>query len=85
MSVAGSVGIGFVWGWLLILFWRDGSGKRPLRYFTASLFSTILASGMFIWLTDSNHLLVFGGTAVIALTLHLAWRTRLRQQAENKI
>jgi hypothetical protein len=56
-----------------------------LRYFTASLLASILASGLFIWLTDSNHLLVFGGTAVIALTLHLAWRTRLRQQTKNKM
>lgn len=79
MSIAGSVGIGFVWGWLLILFWRDGAGKRPLRFTVASFFATILASGLFIWLTDDIHLLVFGGTAVIALTLHLAWRTRLRQ------
>ncbi|MEJ2746756.1 MAG: hypothetical protein P8183_02390 [Anaerolineae bacterium] len=83
MTIAGSVGTGLVWGWLIVLIWRDVPGKRPLRHIIASLAATLLASCLFIWLTDWIHLLVFGGTAVFAFTLHLAWRTRLRNEAER--
>lgn len=83
MTFAGSAGIGLVWGWLLILIWRDVPGKRPLRHFLASLLATALVTVWFIWLADWIHWFVFGGTAVLSFTLHLAWRTRLRNEAES--
>ena len=83
MTIVGSVGMGLVWGWLLVLIWRDVPGKRPLRHFLAGLFATILVAAWFIWLTDWIHLLVFSGTAVLSFTLHWAWRTRLRNEAEH--
>ena len=82
MTLAGSVGMGLVWGWLLVLIWRDVPGKRPLRHFLASLLATALVCVLFIWLADRIHLLFFGGTAVISFILHLAWRIRLRNEAE---
>lgn len=85
MTIAGSVGTGLVWGWLVVLIWREVPGKRPLRHVMASLLATFLVGGLFIWLTDWIHLFVFGGTAVFAFILHLAWRTRLRNQAEYTI
>ncbi|MCB9421356.1 MAG: hypothetical protein H6667_16250 [Ardenticatenaceae bacterium] len=83
MTLTGSVGMGLVWGWLLVLIWRDVPGKRPLRHFLASLLATVLITALFIWLTDWIHWLVFAGTAVFAFMLHLAWRTRLRNEAER--
>ena len=77
MTIAGSVGMGLVWGWLIVLIWRDVPGKRPLRHMMAALGASLLAGFLFIWFTDGIHLLVFGGTAVFSLILHLAWRTRL--------
>lgn len=82
MTIAGSVGTGLVWGWLVVLVWREVPGQRPLRHILASLLATLLASWLFIWFTDWIHLSVFGGTAVFSFILHLAWRTRLRNQAE---
>jgi hypothetical protein len=83
MTFAGSAGIGLVWGWLLILIWRDVPGKRPLRHLLAGLLATALATAWFIWLAGWTYWLVFGGTAVLSFTLHLAWRTRLRNEAER--
>jgi hypothetical protein len=85
MIVAGSVGIGLVWGWLLLLIWREVPGQRPLRHIIASLIATTLASALFIWLTDGIHLLVFVGTAVFSFILHLAFRTRLRENIKRNI
>jgi hypothetical protein len=82
MALAGSVGMGLVWGWLLVLIWRDVPGKRPLRHSLASLLATAPVGGLVTWLADWIHLLVFVGTAVFSFILHLAWRTRLRNQAE---
>ena len=83
MTWAGSMGIGLVWGWLLVLIWHDVPGKRPWRHALASLLATLLASWVFVWLTDGLFWLVFVATAVFSFTLHLAWRTRLRDQAEQ--
>lgn len=83
MIFAGSMGIGLVWGWLLILIWRDVPGKRPLRHFLAGLLATTLLIVLVVWLTDWVQGLVFVGTAVFSFTLHLAWRTRLRNEAEH--
>ncbi len=83
MTVAGSVGMGLVWGWLLVLIWRDVPGKRPLRHFLATLLATILLIVLVAWLTDWIHGSVFMGTAVFSFTLHLAWRTKLRNETEH--
>ncbi len=83
MTVVGSVGMGLVWGWLLVLIWRDVPGKRPLRHFLATLLATILLIVLVAWLTDWIHGSVFVGTAVFSFTLHLAWRTKLRNETEH--
>jgi hypothetical protein len=83
VTFAGSMGIGLVWGWLLILIWQDVLGKRPLRHFLAGLLATTLLIVLVVWLTDWVQGLVFVGTAVFSFTLHLAWRTRLRNEAEH--
>jgi hypothetical protein len=83
MVWTGSIGMGLVWGWLLVLIWRDVPGQRPWRHFLATLLATVPASGVFLWLADGGHGLVFVGTAVFSFSLHLAWRTRLRRAAEQ--
>jgi NhaP-type Na+/H+ or K+/H+ antiporter len=83
VTAVGSVGMGLVWGWLLVLIWRDVPGKRPLRHFLAGLLATTLLIMLAAWLTDWLHGLVFVGTAVFSFTLHLAWRTKLRNEAQH--
>lgn len=83
MIAVGSVGMGLVWGWLLVLIWRDVPGKRPLRHFLASLLATILLIVLAAWLTDWVQGLVFVGTAVFSFSLHLAWRSKLRNEAQH--
>lgn len=83
MIVAGSMGIGLVWGWLLLLVWREVPGQRPLRHLIASFIATILACALFIWLAEGIHLFVFVGTAVFSFILHLSWRTRLRENVKR--
>lgn len=83
MTIMGSIGLGLVWGWLLVLIGRDVPGKRPLRHFLAALLATILQMVLVIWLTDWMDGMIFMGTAVFSFTLHLAWRTKLRNEAEH--
>ena len=83
MTIAGSMGMGLVWGWLLVLIWRDVPGKRPLRHFLVALVATTLMTMVFVWLMDWIHWLVFVGTAVFSFTMHLAWRTRLREKVDH--
>lgn len=83
MILAGSIGMGLVWGWLIVLIWRDVPGKRPLRHFLAGLIATTFLTVLVVWLTSWFHGLVFVGTAVFSFSLHLAWRTKLRNEAEH--
>jgi hypothetical protein len=75
--------MGLVWGWLLVLIWRDVPGKRPLRHFLAGLLATTCLIVLVVWLTGWIHGSVFVGTAVFSFTMHLAWRTKLRNEAKH--
>ncbi len=83
MLTVGSIGLGLVWGWLLGLVWRDMLGKRPLHSAGALLLATILVSLQQFLFTNWQRTVIFGVTAVISFSVHLAWRTRLQSENEN--
>lgn len=83
MLSMGSAGLGLVWGWLLVLVWREAPGKRPLRTTAALFLATALISWQLYLFANWPQMIVFGVTAVIAFSIHLAWRTRLRNETSH--
>ena len=83
MVIMGGVGMGLVWGWLLILVWPVVPGKRPFRNIAAIFLATTLVGFQHLLFTDWRQALVFLGTAVIGFSAHLAWRHRLQNEANR--
>ena len=75
MVFIGSMGLGFVWGWLMILVGRAGLEKRP--FFTGSI---LVMSTLFpvlqvgLW----GNLPAFIITTILSFSLHAAWRNTLK-------
>lgn len=82
MLVVGGIGMGLVWGWLLVLVWRDAPAKLPFRSAAFLLFATILMGTQQFLFNGGEQVVVFGVTAVIAFSIHLAWRIRLQNQTD---
>lgn len=82
----GSVGMGLVWGWLLVLFGGRLPIKRPFLTFFLLLLATALAAYQLFRLTDFTHLILFLATTCAALLFHFMWRESLqkhRSQTNN--
>jgi hypothetical protein len=73
-----------MWGWLIVLMWGDVPGKRPLRHTIAAILATSLIGLQLFLLTDWGQVIIFGGTAVFAFIIHLAWRMRLQDQINQE-
>jgi hypothetical protein len=74
----GSMGMGLMWGWLLILFGGRGPLRRPLINALALALATLLFALQLRWFTDGQRLLFFLVATTISFVLHLAWRHSLR-------
>jgi len=81
ISSIGSLGIGLMWGWLLVLLRGQAAAQRPSWRVLLILFlATAALSGLIAWLADGLTVLLFGGTAVISFIVHLAWRHALAER-----
>jgi hypothetical protein len=75
----GSVGMGLVWGWLLVLIGGSSTpGKRPFRNFLALSLATIIFGLHFLLFGSEQTLFLFLLAVPCSLILHLAWRQSLR-------
>jgi hypothetical protein len=73
----GSVGMGLVWGWLLVLAGGSGSSRRRVRSIIVFVLATILIATQLYSFAGGQRLQHFLVSAVISLLLHLAWRRAL--------
>ena len=83
MIVAGMIGAGLVWGWLLVLLVTRPPLQRPYLNLIAVAFFT----GWFAWLiyalTSVAMLFPFFIALIIAFIIHFAWRQRLRRAQQS--
>lgn len=77
--MAGTIGIGMVWGWLLILI--GDPLVKPWRNGLLLTLATLPVAAM-VWALGGQSLL-FVATAVITLIIHIAWRSQLHQRTQS--
>ena len=85
MAIAslGGIGIGFVWGWLVVLFYGRGRARRPyLNLFVAAAAAALVAVDVFT-VTGWQTLMFFLGATVFVLCIHLGWLQSLRERASS--
>ncbi len=73
--LAGSIGLGLVWGWLVA---GLGGGLRGFWGFRLALAGLSLLAGTAVWTLAGGKALVAGSVAaVLALILRLAWHREI--------
>jgi hypothetical protein len=77
LTVIGSVGMGLVWGWLLVLVgWR---APRPFITIPALGLATLLTTLSLFLFTTWPTPLYFLAAALLTLIIHVSWRQELRK------
>ena len=87
ITLLGTLGIGAVWGWLLVL----TAGRHPdtpiwrqsLTVLIGLLLTSSALGATVTWLTDGRHLLYFSLAAVITFFAHQTTLARIRVGAEK--
>jgi hypothetical protein len=82
-QVAGSIGIGFVWGWLVGTL--EGRVQRSLRGTIGAVVSTLAVAVTVYGFESWRGLAAFLLTAGIALLIHTTWRRSLRASVETRM
>lgn len=78
MSSFGGLGMGLVWGWLLILVGSNRTAsRRPILDFLALGLATLLIALQQLWLANVKTLIFFVIATAFAFVMHLAWRRSL--------
>lgn len=78
MALLGSLGLGLVWGWWLVLIGRTG-WPRPLRSLFTLIFPTLLLLVLLWSMADGVTAVLFLAAVIVSLFIHLAWRQKLAQ------
>jgi energy-converting hydrogenase Eha subunit E len=79
ISSIGGVGIGLVWGWLIILVGSNRTAaRRPIVNILAFGLATLLVALQLLWLAEVKTLIFFAAAVAFAFIIHLAWRQSLR-------
>lgn len=82
MDVLGSIGIGLVWGWLLVLLVNRPPRQRPYRNLLAVAIFTVGLAGLLYVLTAVPALIAFFLALILAFSIHFAWLHQLRTRVE---
>lgn len=77
MAMLGSMTMGLVWGWLLVLV--GGHGLRRWRSLLLLGLATLAAALQLLFLAPPRSLFFFLPAAALSLLLHLGWRRSLRR------
>jgi hypothetical protein len=80
MTMIGSIGLGLVWGWLLILVGGRGVWKRPFLTPLLLSLATLLIAVYLLSFTNFPTMLIFLLAATVAAFFHLAWQHELRRR-----
>ena len=82
VGVLGSIGIGLVWGWLLVLLVNRPPRRRPiLNLLAAAVFTAWLAWLLYV-LTAVPPLIAFFLAFILAFSVHYAWLHQLRARVD---
>ena len=79
MAMLGSMTMGLVWGWLLVLL--GGHGPRRWRSLLILGLAILVAALQLLYLAAPQSLFFFLPAAALSLLLHLGWRRSLRRAA----
>lgn len=77
LTLLGSTGLGFVWGWLIGGF---SSSARRLRQAVVFSAATLLYGFEVFWLGGGKAVIFFLCATVLALLLHLGWQSQLHNR-----
>ena len=77
----GALGLGLVWGWLLVLRGAGLSRSAGLRYATIAGVATLLVGAQVAIQAGVTTLPAWPLGVAVAATAHAIWRRRLRQRA----
>jgi hypothetical protein len=75
IALIGSVGAGFVWGWLMGEF--SSKAYRIQRLIVSLGIATVLYALSVLWLAGWKAVVLFVGATALALLLHLGWQGQL--------
>lgn len=75
ITLLGSTGVGFVWGWLMAGVF--GSGRKPRLNLLLLSLATALILAEVSWLAGWRSAAFVLGAAGVAFMLHLGWRRQL--------
>ena len=79
VTTIGGIGMGLMWGWLLVLVGGRGRPKRPFITILALILATILVALQLFFLTGWPTLPYFLASTALSLMVHLGWRQELRK------
>ncbi|VAW33034.1 hypothetical protein MNBD_CHLOROFLEXI01-4193 [hydrothermal vent metagenome] len=83
MVIAGVVGIGLMWGWLMVLLVDQTMAKRPYINLATVALITIWLGWIIYLLVGSAPLIPFFIAFIISFLIHIAWRTQLRRKQKS--
>lgn len=78
MDVLGSIGIGLVWGWLLVLLVNRPPHRRPYINLLVVVIFTVWLAWLLYALTAVPALVTFFLALILAFSVHFAWLHQLR-------
>lgn len=76
LILAGCIGLGLVWGWLLVLV-GAGNEKRPWRARSSLALITLATALLLLWQFGRLPLFAFALAAIFTGCIHFAWRRQL--------
>ena len=78
-AIVGSICIGLVWGWLLVV---TGSARRSLLGLVSTAIVTLAFAAAALW-TGGLSAIGLGVAIVLSATTHEVWRQALRRRASG--
>ncbi len=81
ITMIGTVGMGLVWGWLLLLIGGRGQAKRPFLTPFFLFLATFLVTVYLFLLTTLAASILFLIAALLTAFFHLAWQQELRRRS----
>ncbi len=82
MVIAGVIGMGLMWGWLMVLLVDQSMAKRPFINLATVALITIWLGWTIYVLAGSAPLIPFFIAFIISFLIHIAWRAQLRRKQE---
>lgn len=82
ITLLGSAGVGFVWGWLVAAIF--GSAQRPILNALVLTLATLLILIEVVWLAGWRSAAFLLGAAGMAFLVHIIWRRTVFETSSSK-